>query len=71
MDLEDVKVENIVEVINADLDSMLDLPKTPKTKKKKKQKKKAKVDEEIVPIEVPPKKEKSKIDPEFDSLFDA
>ena len=50
---------------------MLDLPKTPKTKKKKKQKKKAKVDEEIVPIEVPPKKEKTKIDPEFDSLFDA
>jgi hypothetical protein len=45
----------------------------PKTKKKKKQKKKAKIaaDENSLPIELPPKKEKTKIDPEFDSLFDA
>jgi len=34
--LENEKDKEAVEVINADLDSMLDLPKAPKTKKKKK-----------------------------------
>jgi hypothetical protein len=36
-----VQVEDVVDVIQADLDSMLDIPKATKTKKKKKQKKKA------------------------------
>ena len=35
-DLENEKDKEAVEVIHADLDSMLDLPKAPKTKKKKK-----------------------------------
>lgn len=52
--MQEEKEKEAIEVINADLDSMLDLPKAPITKKKKKQKKKAKVteDEDRVPIEV-------------------